>query len=154
MFSKQSDNWSTPQEFFDALDQEFTFQLDAAATKANAKCDLFFGPDAGEPYSDALAYDWNIGYPPWAVYLNPPYSMIGAFIGKAAIEALKGCTVVCLVPSRTDTKWWHVWVWNEKTHRPRPGVEVRFVKGRLKFGDGKNSAPFPSAVIVFRPPTT
>lgn len=85
--------------------------------------------------------------------MNPPYSRCREFIAKAAHEATKGATVVCLVPSRTDTRWWHDFVWNNLAHRTYPGVEIRFVKGRLKFGDGKNSAPFPSVVIVFRPLT-
>ena len=76
--------------------------------------------------------------------MNPPYGReIGTWMGKAYNSARKnGATVVCLVPARTDTKWWHTY-----------GVrgEITYLKGRLKFGDGKNAAPFPSAVIVFRP---
>lgn len=151
MFSKASDEWETPQTFFDALDAEFHFAVDAAASRANRKCVLYFGPDAGEPYTDALTQDWNVGYPPWSVWLNPPYSRCLAFITKAAQEARKGCTVVCLIPSRTDTRMWHEHVWDASTHACRPGVEIRFIKGRLKFGGGKNSAPFPSCVVIFRP---
>jgi hypothetical protein len=92
------------------------------------------------------------GVPPPICWLNPPYSKCREFIAKAAAEARKGCTVVCLVPSRTDTRWWHEHVWDAEKHQPRPGVEVRFIKGRLKFGGSTNSAPFPSVVIVFRPP--
>ena len=82
--------------------------------------------------------------------MNPPYSKCRQFIEKAAREASKGATVVALVPSRTDTRWWHEYVWSGS--QPKPGVEVRFVKGRLKFGEGKNGAPFPSVVVIFRPP--
>jgi phage N-6-adenine-methyltransferase len=146
MFSKASDEWSTPQVFFDALDREFRFGLDAAASDDNAKCTAFFTRD-----DDALTRNWYPGQG-WAVWLNPPYSQCREFIAKAAEESmLNGVTVVALVPSRTDTKWWHGSVWNERLNRPYDGVEVRFIKGRLKFGDGKNSAPFPSVVVVFRP---
>ena len=149
MFSKQSDLWSTPQAFFDALNAEFKFQVDVAATAENAKCMKWFGP--GSRTEDALAVNWPTG---GALWLNPPYSQCRQFMAKAAASALRGCTTVCLVPSRTDTKWWHEHVWAASHHSPRPGVQVRFVRGRLKFGntgDCKNSAPFPSVVIVFRP---
>ncbi len=144
MFSKASDEWATPQDLFDALHAEFHFTLDAAATVYNTKCSLFIGFMA-----NALACPWT-GYTVW---LNPPYSQCAEFIAKAASEAQKGCTVVCLVPSRTDTKWWHRDVWNSETHQPYNGVEVRFLKGRLKFGGSKNSAPFPSVIVIFRPTT-
>jgi phage N-6-adenine-methyltransferase len=149
MFSKASDEWSTPQDFWNLLDAEFYFALDAAASAENAKVGGFFSID-----DDALVKDWFAechGYRTVAVWLNPPYSKCREFIGKAATEGRKGCTVVCLVPSRTDTRWFHEHVWNVATNSPRPGVEVRFVKGRLRFGGGKDSAPFPSVVIIFRP---
>lgn len=144
MFSKASDEWTTPHDFWQELHDEFDFTCDAACTPQNGK------PVRQQIYS-ALDTDWSEDgdYSDVRVFLNPPYSKVGPFMAKAAIEAQKGCTVVCLVPSRTDTKWWHGWVWGDGG--PRPGVEVRFVKGRLKFGDGKNSAPFPSAVVIFRP---
>lgn len=145
MFSKASDEWATPQDTYDALHREFGFTLDAAASHENTKCFEFFSIE-----DDALARDWHEGYT--AVWLNPPYSKCREFIAKAAEEARKGCTVVCLVPSRTDTRWWHEHVWNQETHQPRPGVEVRFMKGRLKFGGATAGAPFPSVVIVFRRP--
>lgn len=145
MFSKASDNWSTPQEFFDELHREFEFEVDAAASADNHKCGVWFGDRI-----DALALkSW--ASVPCSVFLNPPYSRVGEFIAKAAEQAALGLTVVCLVPARTDTRWWHQHVWSTQDHLPWPGVEIRFVKGRLKFGDGKNSAPFPSVVIVFRP---
>lgn len=159
MFSKASDEWSTPQAFFDVLDKEFAFEMDVAATPDNAKLLPCITPER-----DALAVDWYdefhreaadearaAGVSPPVCWLNPPYSRCAEFMAKAALEALKGCTVVCLVPSRTDTRWWHQHVWDGISHLPWPGVEVRFIKGRLKFGDGKNSAPFPSVVVVFRP---
>lgn len=149
MFSKASDEWSTPREFFDVLNAEFRFTTDAACrwSPANGLC--------AHQIFDALECDWSDDgdYTNTRVFLNPPYSKVGQFLAKAATEANKGATVVCLVPSRTDTKWWHRLVWNSQAHRPYEGVEVRFVKGRLKFGGSSNSAPFPSVVIVFRPPS-
>lgn len=176
MFSKASDEWSTPKEFYAALDAEFDFMLDAAASAENSKLrgpryeNYYLGldhPDLNR--RDALSCDWYriLDFRSPAVWLNPPYSQCREFIAKAALEASKGCTVVCLVPSRTDTRWWHEHVWDRERHRTRPGVEVRFVKSRLKFGiagqsirtslrngpgsQPNNSAPFPSVVIVFRP---
>jgi phage N-6-adenine-methyltransferase len=150
MFSKASDEWSTPREFYAALDAEFSFDFDAAASAQNRCRELYFGLDHEDPtLRDALAVEWSI----WGdtFWLNPPYSKCREFIGKAAMEAQNGCTVVCLVPSRTDTRWWHEHVWDREQHRTRPGVDVRFVKGRLRFGGGKDCAPFPSVVIIFRP---
>jgi len=150
LFARASDEWSTPHDLYTALDDEFHFTLDAAATAANAKNATFLDRDR-----DALKERWSLlpshrPSPP-SVWMNPPYSRIRYFMAKAVEETARGCTVVCLVPSRTDTKWWHESVWDLAYHRPRPGVEVRFLRGRLKFGDGKNSAPFPSAVIILRP---
>lgn len=159
MFGKASDEWRTPQTFFEALDAEFGFDIDVAATSENCWVENYFGPDRKNPlYRDALAVDWfrqrggNASAP--TCWLNPPYSRCREFIAKAAAEAKRGATVVCLVPSRTDTRWWHEHVWDQVRNCARPGVEIRFVKGRLKFGGtGKpeNSAPFPSVVVIFRP---
>lgn len=154
MFGKATDEWSTPEMFFAKLDAEFDFQLDAAATDANAKCGLWLGPGhLATNWRDGLAVNWAalLGGTACAVWLNPPYSRCREFIAKAAQEARRGATVVCLVPSRTDTRWWHEHVYDASRDAFRPGVEVRFVKGRLKFGNSTNSAPFPSVVIVFRP---
>lgn len=145
MFSRASDEWSTPQEFFDALDREFEFDIDAAASAENHKCRVWYGDKI-----DALALE-SWASVPCSVFMNPPYSKCYDFMDKAYEEAAKGCTVVCLVPSRTDTRWWHHFVWDAATNAYRQGVEVRFVKGRLKFGNSKNSAPFPSVVVIFRP---
>ncbi len=151
MFSKASDEWSTPQAFYDALHAEFDFVLDVAASSENKKCSLFFGP--GSPFEDALVKDWTWLASGGACWMNPPYSKCRAFIAKAAAEAQKGCTVVCLVPSRTDTRWFHDHVWDRERNTTRPGVEFRFVKGRLTFGGAPAGAPFPSVVIIFRPVT-
>lgn len=146
MFSKASDEWATPDRFFSVLDAEFAFDLDAAATQENAKCRVWYGDRI-----DALTLkSW--ASEPCSIWLNPPYSRCREFIAKAAEQARLGHTVVCLVPSRTDTRWWWDHVWSGETLTWRPGVEVRFVCGRLKFGNSENSAPFPSVLVIFRPP--
>lgn len=133
MFSKASDLWETPQETFDELHNEFSFAVDAAASPDNAKCRIWFGPGGLCP--DALALrDWRPDVAR-AIWLNPPYSQCSGFVAKAAYEAREhGNTVVALIPSRTDTRYWHEHIWDRERHQPRPGVEVRFQKGRLKFG--------------------
>jgi phage N-6-adenine-methyltransferase len=125
--------WSTPQDFFDALDAEFGFQLDVCATADNAKCLAYYTAAL-----DGLAHPW-LG----VCWMNPPYGRtIGQWMRKAYESSQQGATVVCLVPSRTDTAWWHDYAMKG---------EIRFVRGRLKFGGHANPAPFPSAVVVFRP---
>lgn len=133
-FSSKSCEWSTPDEFFRMLDAEFRFDLDVCATPLNAKCRRFFSRE-----QDGLSQAWN-----GTCWCNPPYGReIKFWIEKACRDAQDGCcTVVCLIPARTDTKWWHEFV--------SQASEVRFVRGRLKFGGHRNSAPFPSAVVVFR----
>ena len=159
MFSKQSDEWVTPQDVYDALDAEFRFAVDVAATNENTKAPFHFGP--GSHVSDALLSEtWGLDgwieagdeYGAPVFWCNPPYSKCREFVAKAAWEASEGCTVVCLVPSRTDTRWLHDHVWDRDRHQPQPGVEVRFLKGRLKFSGAKAGAPFPSMIVVFRPP--
>lgn len=154
--SSQSVEWSTPQWLFDELDREFSFLLDVCATPENAKCPRFYSPE-----TDGLHQDWvgnaqalcieSAGVMPPAVWGNFPYGrVIGKWVAKAAEESKKGLTVVCLLPARTCTKWWHRYIWDKTTHKPRPDVEVRFLEGRLRFGGSKNSAPFPSVLVVFR----
>ena len=141
--SSNNMTWETPQDLFDELDQEFRFSLDVCATPETAKCDRYFTPEI-----DGLAQEWH-----GVCWCNPPYGReIGQWIAKAREAGRKGATVVCLIPSRTDTRYWHDHIWDDKNHCPQLGVEVRLIRGRLKFGDAKNAAPFPSAVIVFRPP--
>lgn len=124
MFSTASDEWSTPKETFDALNTEFAFTDDPC-------------PIGG---TDGLQREWGA-----SVFVNPPYSNIRGFMDKALaeIKAGRSQTVVFLVPSRTDTKWWHECVMPYAS-------EIRFIKGRLKFGNSKNSAPFPSCIIIFK----
>lgn len=148
MFGRATDDWRTPEEFFVAMDAEFGFDVDVAATRDNCWKEHYYGPDHPNPNRrDALEGPWA-GPMCW---MNPPYSRCREFIAKAAQEARRGCTTVALVPSRTDTRWWHSDVWDAEKNQPRPGVEIRFIKGRLKFGNSENSAPFPSVVIIFRP---
>lgn len=132
-FSSKTDNWATPKDFFDKLNDEFGFTLDVCASAQNAKCDRYF-----TQANDGLAQNWGSE----VCWMNPPYGReIGNWMKKAYESSQAGATVVCLVPSRTDTRWWHEWAMKG---------EVRFIKGRLKFGGSNNSAPFPSAVVVFR----
>ena len=134
LFTSKSHEWETPQWLFDELNQEFGFTLDPCATHENAKCEKYF-----TKADDGLKQDWSGE----VVFMNPPYGReIYHWMKKAYRESLKGATVVCLVPARTDTKWWHTYAM---------AGEIKFLRGRLKFGDAKNSAPFPSATIVFWP---
>ena len=131
-FSSATDLHATPQDFYDKLNAEFNFELDVCANADNAKCDKFYTKE-----DDGLSQEWA-----GVIWMNPPYGReIGKWMKKAHESTLNGAIVVCLVPSRTDTKWWHDYCINH---------EVRFIKGRLKFGNAKNSAPFPSAVIIMR----
>tara|TARA_R110002020_G_scaffold19996_2_gene68521 strand:+ start:755 stop:1177 length:423 start_codon:yes stop_codon:yes gene_type:complete len=133
MFSSATDLWETPQDFFNKLNDEFNFTLDVCANSDNAKCSKYFDKEM-----NGLEKDWTGN-----VWCNPPYGRdIINWVRKANEEIEKNyCNkIVMLVPSRTDTNWWHKYVINEK---------IRFVKGRLKFGGHSNSAPFPSAVVVY-----
>lgn len=128
-FESAGDERATPQDFFDRLNAEFHFTIDAAASELNHKCDTWFGP--GGLFEDALEADW--GGEGTVAFLNSPYSVAGAFVAKAREEADKGATVVMLLPVRTDTRWWHDAVWDATHHMPRHATEVRFVRGRLQF---------------------
>lgn len=133
-FSSRTDQWATPDDCFADLDREFGFTLDACADDSNHKCAVYFTREV-----DGLAQTWG-----GVVWMNPPYGReIWKWIRKAYDASLHGAIVVCLVPARTDTQWWHEWVTR--------AAEVRFLRGRLKFGGAKTSAPFPSCVVVFRP---
>lgn len=130
-FSSASDEWETPPALFAELNRIFRFTLDACATAENAKCPVFFSPA-----EDALQQEWR-----GVVWMNPPYGrQIGAFMEKALAAARAGATVVCLVPARTDTRWWHDYA--------RHGLRI-FLRGRLRFGAARHTAPFPSALVIF-----
>ena len=131
-FSSASAEWETPQDFFDSIQREFHLTLDVCATNENHKLwDWFTKED------DGLAQNWN----GWRCWMNPPYGReIGKWVEKAATG---GATiVVALLPARTDTRWFHQYIYNK--------AEVRFIKGRLKFGGHKNSAPFPSMLVIWK----
>lgn len=142
--TSNDDTWTTPRDFYKKLNSEFNFALDAAALASSTLVqDNWYGPDHPElARRDALVLDWNfdaLGKPIW---LNPPYGRtIKDWVAKADYESKQGATIVCLVPARTHTNWW----WDSCIHH-----EVRFIKGRLKFGNQPNAAPFPSAIIVMK----
>lgn len=123
--------WGTPQRLFDELHAEFNFTVDVCASRELAKCQRYYDQKA-----NGLAQDWT-GETAW---MNPPYGQdIARWLQKAAESH---ATVVCLVPSRTDNRWWHQWVMTAS--------EIRFVKGRLRFSGAGDGAKFPSAIVVFR----
>lgn len=122
-FKSERQNWRTPDGFYKALDSEFNFTFD---------------PCPPSPYFDGLRVDWGS-----VNFCNPPYSDISVWIKKGFEEFQKGKTVVFLIPSRTDTKWWHEYCMK--------ATQIRFIKGRLKFDDQKNNAPFPSCLVIFKP---
>ena len=134
-FMSNSNEWATPQEFFERLNNEFNFNLDPCSDGRNHKCSKYFTEK-----ENGLLQDWG----GTTVFMNQPYGReIKDWVAKAYRESQKPkTTVVALIPARTDTQYWHDYIFNK-------AAEIRFIKGRLKFGDGKNSAPFPSAVVVW-----
>lgn len=119
LFTSNTDVWSTPPDFYKKLDEEFHFDFDP--------CPL-------NPTFDGLQVAWG-GYN----YMNPPY---GREIGKWVKKASENPMTVCLLPARTDTRWFHDYIYGK--------AEIRFIRGRLKFGGSKNSAPFPSMIVIFK----
>lgn len=135
-YSSETDEWETPQDLFDELDREFGFGLDVCALPSSAKCKRYFTPE-----KDGLSQKWS-----GVVWMNPPYGdVISQWVEKARQSADAGATVVCLVPARVDTHWW----WDNCRYG-----EIRFIRGRLKFGNSQSSAPFPSAVVIFGRPAS
>ena len=134
MFSSKTDLWATPQDFFDKLNDEFHFDIDVCANETNHKCDTYYTKE-----QNGLAQEWK-----GICWCNPPYGReIGKWVEKAYRSAMTGdALVVMLLPARTDTRWFHDYICDK--------AQIRFVRGRLKFGDSKNSAPFPSMIVVFR----
>ncbi|MGO7353916.1 DNA N-6-adenine-methyltransferase [Rhizobium ruizarguesonis] len=136
-YSSKTDDWATPADFFAAQDAKYGFMLDVCADDFNHKCDRYF-----TRVDDGLKQEWTGN-----VWMNPPYGRgIGAWVKKAYESAQAGALVVCLLPSRTDTKWFHDYC---------AKGEVEFLRGRLSFGENptaKGRAPFPSVLVVFRPP--
>jgi phage N-6-adenine-methyltransferase len=133
MFTSGTDEWETPREFFEAVDKIFHFDLDVCATQANAKCGRYFTKE-----ENGLAMDWK-----GICWMNPPYGReISLWVQKAYESSLhNGTVIVCLLPARTDTRWWHDYVMGY-------AQGAMFIKGRLRFS-GKGSAPFPSALVIF-----
>ena len=131
-YSSATAEWPTPQDLFDDLSRSYGgFTLDPCATQENAKCARFFTKE-----DDGLTQPWT-----GKVFMNPPYGReIGLWVKKAWEESLKGTLVVCLLPARVDTRWWHDYA--KRGH-------VHFLRGRLKFGGALSSAPFPSAIVTF-----
>ncbi len=134
MFTSNSDEYSTPDALFESLNEEFDFTLDPCATIENHKCLAYY-----TRAENGLNQNWGGE----RVFCNPPYSKIAEWVRKCYEESLKpGTLVVMLIPSRTDTKYFHDYI----LHRS----EIRFIKGRLKFGTEKFNAPFPSMIVIFR----
>jgi site-specific DNA-methyltransferase (adenine-specific) len=132
LYSSKTPEWSTPQDLFDRINSEFQFTLDPAATKENAKCAKFYTRE-----DNGLAQDWKGE----RVFCNPPYGrVIGAWVKKMATGGAAVC--VGLLPARTDTRWFHEYIYGK--------ANISFLQGRLKFGGSKNSAPFPSMIVVWK----
>jgi len=134
LYSSSKEDWETPQWLYDELNKEFGFTCDVAASHKNHKHRNYYTSDI-----DGLKQNWD-----GICWLNPPYGRsIGLWVCKAHMEAQNGATIVMLLPARTDTRYFHDYIYGKH--------EVRFIRGRLKFGDSKNSAPFPSMIVVFKP---
>lgn len=130
----QRTDWGTPPAMFAGLDKEFGFTLDVCASPHNAKCERYFTRD-----DDGIHQSWE-----GVCWCNPPYGReIPKWVRKAAQEAQRGVTTVMLIPARTDTSWWHEHIEGR--------AEVRFIRGRVTFVGAEHPAPFPSAVVIFRP---
>jgi len=123
-FSSTTDHWSTPNKVYEELNKEFNFNDDPCPLHALQGV-------------DGLSREWGA-----STFCNPPYSKIKEWVKYAYNQAIQGKTIVLLIPSRTDTRWWHEYVMK--------ATEIRFCKGRLKFGYAKNSAPFPSAIVIWK----
>lgn len=133
MFSSKTPEWATPQHVFDELNKEFDFTLDPCSTHENAKCEYHFTKE-----EDGLSQNWG----GQTVFCNPPYGReLPKWVKKCHDEGQNGATVVMLIPARTDTRWFHEYIYHK--------AEIRFIKGRLKFGNSKSAAPFPSMLVIY-----
>jgi site-specific DNA-methyltransferase (adenine-specific) len=134
LFSSEASDWETPKELFDQLDTEFYFDIDVCASTKNTKCLGFYDEKA-----NGLEQDWGCS----VCWMNPPYGKtIGQWMDKALAATRRGATVVCLIPARTSTSWWHRVVMQ--------ATEIRFIVGRVRFVGAVWDAPFPSVIVVFR----
>lgn len=129
-FDSIRQDWETPDSIFQPLNQEFGFTLDVCATKENSKCESFFSPE-----KDGLSRKWT-----GVCWMNPPFGSQGKWVQKAYEESLNGITVVCLLPARTNTNWWHDYCMTG---------EIRFIRGRPKFKGAKHGLPQPLAIVIF-----
>lgn len=134
-FSSKSEEWETPYCIFRELGFEFEFTLDPCCTKATAKAEKFYTKE-----DNGLVQDWGGE----TVFVNPPYGRkVGEWVKKSLEESKKpNTTVVMLLPARTDTAWFHDYIIDK--------AEIRFIRGRIRFGNSKNAAPFPSMIVIFR----
>src|SRR3989344_4905549 len=134
LVSSKSNEYSTPQDLFDKLHEEFDFTLDPCSKNGNNKCEKHF-----TARENGLLQDWGNE----SVFMNPPYGgQTGLWIKKACEESKNGAVVVCLIVSATDRRYWHEYIFPH-------AAQIRFIRGRLKFNNSKQSAPFPSALIIF-----
>ena len=135
MVSSKSNEWATPDNLFNKLDEEFTFTLDPCSTDENAKCDKHYTQK-----DNGLSHDWSKDI----VFMNPPYGgHTGKWMRKALSDSRKGAIVVCLIVSSTDRSYWHDYIFPY-------AAEIRFLRGRITFGESKSTAPFASAIVVFK----
>ena len=133
LFSSASEEWETPQNLFNKLNNEFNFTVDVSSSELNYKCKKHYTQK-----EDGLVQNWDNEI----AWCNPPYGRkIGEWVKKASESK---AIIVMLLPARTDTKWFHNYIYNKQN------IEIRFIKGRLKFGNSKNSAPFPSMIVIFK----
>lgn len=136
LLTSNSDEWYTPINFFKELDHEFNFTLDPCGCYESHLCKKYF-----DKFIDGMAQSWKDEI----VFCNPPYSQVKQWVFKCWFENFyHNALVVLLIPARTDTKYFHQYIYNQ------PNVEIRFIKGRLKFSNSKNSAPFPSMLVIFK----
>ena len=137
LYSSEKMDWATPQDLFDKLDEEFSFTLDVCAIASNAKCSDFYSPE-----DNGLLQSWS-----GVAWMNPPYGRgIDQWVKKAFESSRENCKCVCLVPVRSDTRWWHDYVMK--------AAEIRLLTRRLSFEGANNKAPFPAAIVVFDPSST
>ena len=138
LFTSKKDDWETPRKLFEELNKEFSFDVDVAASDENAKLPKYFTKE-----DDALVHNWDGN-----VFCNPPYGrQIGKWLQKGYEEHLReqDRVIVFLIPARTDTSYWHNFIFDK--------AEIRFLRGRLKFevgGESKDAAPFPSALVIYK----
>lgn len=144
-FSSKNLDWETPPDLFSIWNDEFHFVLDVCATADTKKCANYYGPDHSDlSKRDGLQQCWTDDAQGGFAWMNPPYGReIPKWIEKAYLEAIEGCKIVCLVPARTDTKWFHEYVLNG------PSAQLEFLRGRIKFVGAQHSAPFPSMLVVY-----